>query len=160
MPCPSPGNLPEPGIKSMSLALQVDSLPLSCQGSRCFRYYALKGCGLRKDSVTLFLPLLSSECSGKRRRQTDVPQKCSNGMRLRPLARRGVTQWCTKPDFLTKHIGGVNACSLSEKEREPMRKTAFLPISVSALLSHFMSRPPLADSQEISKVFPPPSFFA
>ena len=30
---PSPGNLPSPGIKLMSHALQVDSLPLSHQGS-------------------------------------------------------------------------------------------------------------------------------
>ena len=142
----------------MSLALQVDSLLLSCQGSRCFRYYALKGCGLRKDSVTLFLPLLSSECSGKRRRQTDVPQKQSNRMGLRPLARRAVTR-CTNPAFLTKHMGEVNACSLSDEEREPARRTVFLPISVPSLLLHFMCHPPLDDSQEISKVFPPPLLF-
>ena len=27
-PCPPPGNLPDPGIDPMSLALQADSLPL------------------------------------------------------------------------------------------------------------------------------------
>ena len=32
-PFPSPGVLPDPGIKSVSLALQVDSLPLSHQRS-------------------------------------------------------------------------------------------------------------------------------
>ena len=30
---PSPGDLPDPGIKSTSPALQADSLPLSHQGS-------------------------------------------------------------------------------------------------------------------------------
>ena len=29
LPCPSPGDLPDPGIKLSSPALQVDSLPLS-----------------------------------------------------------------------------------------------------------------------------------
>ena len=33
LPFPSPGDLPDPGTKSMSPALQVDSLPLSHQGS-------------------------------------------------------------------------------------------------------------------------------
>ena len=33
LPCPSPGDLPNPGIESRSLALQADSLPLSHQGS-------------------------------------------------------------------------------------------------------------------------------
>ena len=33
LPFPSPGDLPNPGIKPMSPALQVDSLPLSHQGS-------------------------------------------------------------------------------------------------------------------------------
>ena len=32
-PFPSPGDLPNTGIKPMSLALQVDSLPLRHQGS-------------------------------------------------------------------------------------------------------------------------------
>ena len=32
MPFPSSGDLPDPGIKSVSLALQVDSLPLRHQG--------------------------------------------------------------------------------------------------------------------------------
>ena len=33
LPFSSPGNLPNPGIKPVSPALQVDSLPLSHQGS-------------------------------------------------------------------------------------------------------------------------------
>ena len=33
LPFPSPGDLPNPGIEPMSPALQVDSLPLSHQGS-------------------------------------------------------------------------------------------------------------------------------
>ena len=33
MPFPSPGNLPDPGIKPASPALQADSLPLSYLGS-------------------------------------------------------------------------------------------------------------------------------
>ena len=34
LPCPLPGDLPDPGIKPGLLALQADSLPLSHQGSR------------------------------------------------------------------------------------------------------------------------------
>ena len=34
-PCPSPGNLPNPGIKPRSPALQVDSLPFERLGLRC-----------------------------------------------------------------------------------------------------------------------------
>ena len=33
LPCPSPEDIPDPGIESMSSALQVDSLPLSHWGS-------------------------------------------------------------------------------------------------------------------------------
>ena len=33
LPIPSPGGLPDPGIKPVSPALQADSLPLSHQGS-------------------------------------------------------------------------------------------------------------------------------
>ena len=33
LPCPPPGHLPDPGIKSMYAVLQVDSLPLSQLGS-------------------------------------------------------------------------------------------------------------------------------
>ena len=32
LPFPSPGDLPDPGIKPMSLALQADSLPTEQQG--------------------------------------------------------------------------------------------------------------------------------
>ena len=41
-PCPSSGDLPNPGIKPRSPALQADSLPSSHQGSP-------KGCGLNQD---------------------------------------------------------------------------------------------------------------
>ena len=34
-PCPSPGNLPNPGIKPRSPALQVDSLPFEHLGMQC-----------------------------------------------------------------------------------------------------------------------------
>ena len=34
LPCPLPGDLPDPGIKPASSALQMDSSPLSHQGSR------------------------------------------------------------------------------------------------------------------------------
>jgi len=33
LPCPSPGDLPDPGIKPRSPALQADSLPAEPQGS-------------------------------------------------------------------------------------------------------------------------------
>ena len=33
LPCPPPGDLPDPGTEPMSPALQADSLPLSHQGS-------------------------------------------------------------------------------------------------------------------------------
>ena len=32
LPCPSPGDLPNPGIELTSPALQVDSLPLDARG--------------------------------------------------------------------------------------------------------------------------------
>ena len=41
LPCPPPGNLPYPGIKPLSPALQADSLPLSHWGCR---YFAFKYC--------------------------------------------------------------------------------------------------------------------
>ena len=36
LPCPPPGDLPNPGIKPQFLALQVDSLPLSHGGNPIF----------------------------------------------------------------------------------------------------------------------------
>ena len=39
MPFPSPGHLPDPGIKPRSPALQADSLPLSHQGSPLVLYF-------------------------------------------------------------------------------------------------------------------------
>ena len=45
VPCPPTGDLPNPGIKPVSPAWQVDSLPLSHQGSpfrRYSKFYILK----------------------------------------------------------------------------------------------------------------------
>ena len=40
LPFASPGDLPDPGIKSASLALQADSLPMSRRGSPLMPLYA------------------------------------------------------------------------------------------------------------------------
>ena len=47
-PFPSPGYLPNPGIKLQSPASQVDSLPAKPQGSPIFIYLAMPGfpCGV------------------------------------------------------------------------------------------------------------------
>ena len=42
LPCPPPGDLPSQGIKPMSPALQVDSLPLSHWGSPILKYSDLQ----------------------------------------------------------------------------------------------------------------------
>ena len=42
LPFPSPGDLPDPGIKPASPALQVDSLLLSHQESPCILYHTGK----------------------------------------------------------------------------------------------------------------------
>ena len=39
LPCPPPGDLPNPGIKHVSPALQADSLPLSHPGSSLSEIY-------------------------------------------------------------------------------------------------------------------------
>ena len=45
LPFPSPGDLPDPGIKPTSSALQADSLPLSHQGCLCILHtITLKYC--------------------------------------------------------------------------------------------------------------------
>ena len=41
LPCPPPGDLPNPGIEPASSALQADSLPLSHRGSPQGRYQCL-----------------------------------------------------------------------------------------------------------------------
>ena len=41
LPCPPPGDLPNPGIKPLSPALQADSLPMSHQGSLYIYIYLL-----------------------------------------------------------------------------------------------------------------------
>ena len=43
LPFPPPGDLPDPGIKPMSSALQADSLPLGHLGSRGLVELGLKG---------------------------------------------------------------------------------------------------------------------
>ena len=52
LPFPSLGDLPDPGIKPGSLALQVDSLPLSHQGSERLstEELMLSNCGAGEDS--------------------------------------------------------------------------------------------------------------
>ena len=50
LPFPSPGDLPDPGIKATSLALQADSLPLCHQGSLLIGKCTLK---LWKEMQTL-----------------------------------------------------------------------------------------------------------
>ena len=42
LPCPSPRNLPNPGIKPKSPALQADSLPLSHRGNPFYGRVGLK----------------------------------------------------------------------------------------------------------------------
>ena len=51
LPFPSPGDLPEPGIKPEAPALAADSLPLSHQGSPCM-FYVL--CAQSFSCVQLF----------------------------------------------------------------------------------------------------------
>ena len=41
LPFPSPGDLPDPGIKPGSPALQADSLPTKLQGSPTFDYRSI-----------------------------------------------------------------------------------------------------------------------
>ena len=57
LPCPPPGDLPDPGIEPSSPALQADFLPLSCQRSAKYRVGFVK----RRANSTQFLsasPLL------------------------------------------------------------------------------------------------------
>ena len=42
LPCPPPGDLPDPGIRPMSLALQADSLPTVPPGKPCRAFHLLK----------------------------------------------------------------------------------------------------------------------
>ena len=71
LPFPSPGDLPNPGIKPMSRTLQVDSLPAEPQGKPkyvCLFYYCyvkyLSNCLFfffyLKTSLAKILPLLST----------------------------------------------------------------------------------------------------
>ena len=57
IPCPPPGDLPDPGIQPESLAVQVDSLPLSHWGSSVF---AVQQC---KSALCIHIPSLVSPSS-------------------------------------------------------------------------------------------------
>ena len=53
LPCPSPGDLPDPGIEPGSPSLHADSLLLSHQGSPLVIYiiYEREGCSVVSDSL-------------------------------------------------------------------------------------------------------------
>ena len=51
MPCPSPGDLPDPGIELGSPALQVDSLPAELPGKPTLSYSAFQTPVAHKDHV-------------------------------------------------------------------------------------------------------------
>ena len=53
-PFPSPGYLPHPGIKSMSPALQADSLPTKSSGKQNWSRKALRYCPIRYSAVVVF----------------------------------------------------------------------------------------------------------
>ena len=57
LPFPPPGDLPNPGIKPGSPALQLDSLPAELQGSLCHRWFYQK---FKEDSIFVFLKLLQN----------------------------------------------------------------------------------------------------
>ena len=50
LPCPPPGDPPEPGIKATALTVQEDSLPLSHQGNPSIAL------GLRSNAISPFRP--------------------------------------------------------------------------------------------------------
>ena len=50
LPCPPPGDFSNPGIKPAAPALQVDSLPLSHQGSPCSTWRNIKNIVLHERS--------------------------------------------------------------------------------------------------------------
>ena len=59
LPCPSPGDLPDPGIKPRSPALQADSLPSDPPGKPSLSAYPV----LNSSHVFFHLTPLSSPCS-------------------------------------------------------------------------------------------------
>ena len=54
LPCPSPGDLPNPGIEPRSLTLQADSLPSEPPGIRRCRYLGKLGIteNMKKEEST------------------------------------------------------------------------------------------------------------
>ena len=63
LPCPTPGDLPSPGIEARSPELQADSLPLSHQGGPCYTLYEYIFAILLSEKwyltvMTLYLTLL------------------------------------------------------------------------------------------------------
>ena len=56
-PFPSPGDLPKPGIKPRSLALQTDSLPAKLQRKPSIKKENLKHIGRVEWQLTFFLSL-------------------------------------------------------------------------------------------------------
>ena len=68
-----PGDLPDPGTKSKSPALQVDSLPLSHWGNHTMEYYL----AIRRNEIGSFVEMwmdLESACRVKeiRKRKTNI----------------------------------------------------------------------------------------
>ena len=61
LPFPPPGDLPNPGIKPVSPAFQMDSLPLSHWGSQCF-FLTVSGDSLRKRPVLSLSILQMDKC--------------------------------------------------------------------------------------------------
>ena len=54
LPFPSPGDLPDPGIKPMSLALQVDSLPPVLLGSPLLFYFLISFTNLFNHLLVIY----------------------------------------------------------------------------------------------------------
>ena len=100
LPFPSLGDLPEPGIKPGPLALQVDSLPLSQQGSQRrlnTEELMLSNCGAGEDSW---------EALGQQGEQTRQSQRKSvlniHWKRVDVEVQAPIFWW---PDVKSRHIG-------------------------------------------------------
>ena len=58
LPCPPPGDLPDPGIEPRSPALQIDSLPSESPGKpidQIIRYYNFRSCLNETPFVSFFI---------------------------------------------------------------------------------------------------------
>ena len=95
LPFPSPGDLPDPGIKPASPALERDSLPPSHQGSLCLHAKSLQSCpilcdpmdcsppgssihGILQTKILEWVAMPSSRGSSRPRNQTRV--SCSSSV--------------------------------------------------------------------------------